>query len=122
MKMTLCHWAGCNRIAKGYYCDVHKTSAAVERARRQTLFKDTTRRQSAQYNALYHTNRWRAMRAAFLAMNSTCVMCGGRATVADHIEPHRGDEAKFFDVNNLQPLCASCHSKKTMQENNYFHR
>ncbi|WP_431856615.1 HNH endonuclease [Azospirillum sp.] len=31
------------------------------------------------------------------------------ASIADHVEPHRGDEAKFFDPQNTQSLCKSCH-------------
>lgn len=36
----------------------------------------------------------------------------------DHIEPHRGDWERFTTVENLQVLCESCHSKKTVQEGN----
>ncbi len=32
------------------------------------------------------------------------------ATVVDHIEPHRGDEAKAYDPENLQSLCETCHN------------
>ncbi|WP_234463967.1 HNH endonuclease signature motif containing protein [Paracoccus caeni] len=46
-------------------------------------------------------------------------MCGCRTTTGrknpraaevDHIIPHRGDEARFWNVNNLQCLCKVCHS------------
>lgn len=38
------------------------------------------------------------------------------ATVADHIEPHRDDYAKFW-FGALQSLCAACHDiKKQRQE------
>jgi len=38
------------------------------------------------------------------------------ATVADHIEPHRGNKHKFW-FGELQSLCDSCHSgpKKQME-------
>lgn len=36
-----------------------------------------------------------------------------RARVVDHIDPHRGDYAKFNDPNNLQSLCTACHTAKT---------
>ncbi len=35
------------------------------------------------------------------------------ATVVDHIVPHRGDRALFWDENNWQALCKSCHDRKT---------
>ena len=31
------------------------------------------------------------------------------ATVVDHIKPHKGDEALFWDAGNLQSLCKPCH-------------
>jgi len=37
-------------------------------------------------------------------------MCGAPATVVDHRIPHRGDKRLFWDRNNWEPLCASCHS------------
>jgi 5-methylcytosine-specific restriction protein A len=36
------------------------------------------------------------------------------ATVADHIEPHRGDKHKFFN-GRLQSLTATCHSSIKQQ-------
>lgn len=46
-----------------------------------------------------------------------CRMCKRRlATVIDHIRPVRkgGD---IWDEDNLQPLCESCHNRKTNAEN-----
>ncbi len=63
---------------------------------------------------LYNRQRWRRRRRAFLQANPLCQMCQeiGRttlATIVDHIRPHRGDEALFFDEGNWSPLCAPCH-------------
>ena len=33
------------------------------------------------------------------------------ADTVDHIKPHRGDAELFWDRDNLQSLCHSCHSK-----------
>jgi 5-methylcytosine-specific restriction endonuclease McrA len=44
------------------------------------------------------------------------VRCGGLAQVVDHITPHRGDPAKFWDAANWQALCKRCHDRKTMTE------
>ena len=62
--------------------------------------------------------RWRKARALFLQRNPLCAECGkaGRltpATVVDHIIPHRGDKALFWNEKNWQPLCKRCHDKKT---------
>ena len=60
--------------------------------------------------------KWQQARAAFLAIpeNVLCRFCErqGRvtpATVVDHIEPHKGDWALFWDRGNWQPLCKRCH-------------
>jgi 5-methylcytosine-specific restriction endonuclease McrA len=42
-------------------------------------------------------------------------MCADRgvvtaASVADHVEPHRGDFAKFW-LGDLQSLCKTCHDR-----------
>jgi len=36
-----------------------------------------------------------------------------RATVVDHIKPHRGDRELFWDQSNWQALCKAHHDKKT---------
>lgn len=71
---------------------------------------------------LYKSKAWRTGRIAFLHQHPLCVMCktDGRiapATVVDHIEPHKGNEALFFDASNWQALCKPCHdSRKALQE------
>lgn len=51
--------------------------------------------------------------------NRWCVCCaaGGvrtRATEADHIVPFVGlDDPRRLDLTNLQPLCGTCHRRKT---------
>jgi len=36
--------------------------------------------------------------------------------VVDHIVPHKGNVKLFWDRNNWQSLCTSCHNKKTAKE------
>lgn len=57
----------------------------------------------------------------YLETHPLCVECmkEGRyvkATDVDHIKPHRGNEIIFWDQNNWQSLCHSCHSIKTRNE------
>ena len=72
---------------------------------------------------LYDSPRWRKLRAFVLAEEPLCRLCAemGRDTPAntvDHIQPHKNNPNLFFDRNNLQSLCASCHSRhKRIQEN-----
>lgn len=67
-----------------------------------------------------YNSGWRKMRARFLQQpeNVFCVECMKRgvltrATVVDHIIPHRGDQELFWDQSNWQALCKSCHDRKT---------
>lgn len=65
----------------------------------------------------YSTRRWRRLRLAVLRRHPLCAEClrQGRltpATQVDHVVPiKRGGSP--WDPGNLQPLCASCHSRKT---------
>lgn len=75
----------------------------------------------APWRAWYATERWRALRLEVLARDlwrcqwpgCGVTLKGGRdhdrAAVVDHVRPHRGDEALFWDVSNLQALCKRCH-------------
>ena len=71
--------------------------------------------------ALGYDSRWRKAAKLFLNQHPLCAEClkHGKCTVAtdvDHVIPHRGDKKLFWDVNNWQPLCHSCHSTKTAKE------
>ncbi len=83
------------------------------------------RRPSAQERG--YTKEWSRYRRRFLREHPLCAACQseGRlvpATVVDHIVPHRGDRALFWDPANHQPLCATHHSRKTCQEDGGFGR
>ncbi|GAA4218581.1 5-methylcytosine-specific restriction endonuclease McrA [Sagittula marina] len=72
----------------------------------------------------YNTTRWRKLRWSVIeAANFTCQRLGcGRIEadtsklVADHVKPHRGDAALFWDRKNLKCLCQSCHSGAKQRE------
>ena len=64
---------------------------------------------------------WQKASRKYLEAHPLCVRClqEGRytkATVVDHIRPHRGDSTLFWDRDNWQPLCKRCHDKKTWTE------
>ena len=70
---------------------------------------------------LYDTGRWRKLRLLHLDAHRFCVMCGqeGRiaaASVVDHITPHKGNEALFWDDTNWQSLCNRCHNRHKQAE------
>jgi 5-methylcytosine-specific restriction enzyme A len=64
----------------------------------------------------YDTAAWARRRKHQLMTQPLCVMCAANgkitpATVADHIEPHRGDFNKFV-LGRLQSLCRDCHNSR----------
>ena len=65
----------------------------------------------------YHTNAWRRLRQSQLWDEPLCRMCGKEATDVDHVKP-MADGGNPWDKDNLQSLCHSCHSRKTMRELN----
>jgi 5-methylcytosine-specific restriction endonuclease McrA len=63
--------------------------------------------------ALYSGEAWRARRDEHLAAHPTCVVCGRKATTADHVVNLASGGT--FD-GPLQSLCAPCHRSKTLRE------
>lgn len=103
-----CSHPGCPRLVPSgrKYCDEH-----------QALHPEEIRSASARG----YGRRWQKASKAFLHRNPLCVQCAkqGRyvkATVVDHVIPHRGDPVLFWDQNNWQALCKPCHDKKTGME------
>lgn len=58
---------------------------------------------------------WRRTSARFLREYPTCFVCGNPAKEVDHIKPLVEGGTNQF--TNLQSLCKSCHSKKTIRQN-----
>lgn len=63
-------------------------------------------------DALYDSD-WRSYREKFLFHNKKCYCCGDKATVVDHVTPHKGDPYYFWKQDNYIPLCAKCHNTIT---------
>ncbi|WP_390844186.1 HNH endonuclease [Anatilimnocola floriformis] len=65
-----------------------------------------------------YDHHWRAARIQFLRQHPLCVECQSvgiatAATVVDHVTPHRGCYALFWNQSNWQSLCERCHNVKT---------
>lgn len=103
-----CSKVGCVNLTKERYCDDHK---------QLTYNYDNNRSSSAKrgYGA-----KWRRARAYYLSQHPLCVWCGKIALVVDHITPHKGDMSLFWDINNWQSLCTSCHGRKTVLNDGGF--
>ncbi|QCO56960.1 HNH endonuclease (plasmid) [Pseudorhodobacter turbinis] len=64
------------------------------------------------------TRRWQSVRHAVLERDGwKCVQCGDqRRLEVDHIKPVRSHPELSFNPDNLQALCARCHTRKTRIE------
>ncbi|MCE8523361.1 HNH endonuclease [Ruegeria pomeroyi] len=85
-----------------------RCACQIARTRARNKRHDANRPSAAKRG---YNRAWRAARDAFLMVHDRCAWpgCGAPATVVDHIKPHRGDMALFWERANWQPLCARCH-------------
>jgi len=60
--------------------------------------------------ASLYTYKWQKARDHYKRLNPFCVRCGKPVFVVDHIIPHRGDAQLFWDMDNWQSLCETCHN------------
>ncbi len=105
-----CAQPGCaNLVQSGAYCTMHQPIVHDERP--------TAHERG--YGA-----QWRKLRAQYLAAHPTCVdpfrLHAGQVRVAtdvDHIKPR--SKGGSDDDNNLQSLCHSCHSHKTIMQTRF---
>lgn len=103
-----CRHPGCGRLVPygSKYCDEHAPLHT----------KDERTAAEKGYGT-----RWQKASRQYLRAHPLCRRCKERgvytkATVVDHIVPHRGDQMLFWDRSNWQPLCKKCHDHKTMTE------
>lgn len=112
-----CTYPGCRELtAEGNRCPAHR------KAQRQ--YEDRNRGTAAQRG---YDSQWRKARKGYLRKHPVCVQCleEGQvieATIVDHIIPHKGDKALFWDSSNWQPLCKRHHDIKTVKEDGGFGR
>jgi len=72
-------------------------------------------------NPKYLRKAWRELRAAKLRADPLCVECyaQGIVTPATHVDHRDGDDGNDA-WDNLQSLCAPCHSRKTATQDGGF--
>ena len=108
-----CTRVGCisKSIKKGL-CSKHQPSSNL------LPQNDKSKRIRKDYHNLYNTTAWKRLRLQLLSRRPICQRCKkyNKITTAidvDHIQEHKGNRDLFFNINNLQALCKSCHSWKT---------
>ncbi|MFP4539129.1 MAG: AAA family ATPase [Dichotomicrobium sp.] len=100
------------------------TAEARARAQKQRQ-RDLDRRRGSAHKRGY-TRQWAAYAARYKLRHPLCVHCAedGIDTLTeavDHIQPVSGpDDPLFWDEDNHQSLCRTCHSRKTAREDGGF--
>lgn len=114
-----CRQQGCRNLAEkgSCYCREHK----LEQNRNYNRYE-----RDPETQAFYTSKEWRSVRRYQLEHFPLCAEClkEGRytpATLVDHIKPIREGGARL-DMANLQSLCWSCHSAKSIEEGSRYGR
>ena len=107
-----CKHPGCGALSHQSYCATHY--------RKPKPYKQADAKRPSAY-ARGYTPRWQRYANQFLSSNPLCVLCppGDRrpASAVDHIIPvSSGSDPIFWDATNHQPVCQSCHSRKTVDD------
>ena len=103
-----CRHPGCPALTREGWCPKHQPTHE--------------RRDSKDWHSWYSLPIWtKRLRPQHLLREPFCRVCAEkgirtRATIVDHIRPHRGDWSTFTDETNLQSLCKYHHDQKTMLE------
>jgi 5-methylcytosine-specific restriction protein A len=110
---TPCRYPGCAAVlAEPGHCSQHQSLVYRDYGRARRGFDTEV--------GFYQSKDWRVLRTAVLRESPLCLACKshGRlvaAGVVDHVVPLKDGGARF-DRANLQPLCVSCHNRKTARE------
>lgn len=105
-----CRHPGCCALVTDGYCAAHRPKIGERSA------------EAREWHRLYSTDLWiKRLRPEQLLREPWCRECAKlglcvRATDVDHIVDHKGDMVLFSDPSNLESLCHSCHSRKTLRD------
>jgi len=110
-----CRHPGCPELTHDTFCDKHRRedNRIYNQYKRDVLSK-----------TFYKTSQWLKVRKIKLQQSPICEECKKNGTIVvgkivDHIVPIKlGGEP--YDMDNLQTLCWSCHSRKSIQEGSRF--
>lgn len=112
---AFCAEPGCNAIVEAGRCPAHARVGFRARGSRQARGYDNRwARRSRMFRAKYPLCGMRP--GSLRPVMSRCFETGRTALAVqvDHVIPHRGDPALFWDeLGNWQSLCAQCGARKS---------
>jgi len=94
---TRCATPGCPELVQGARCKEHARQREQARKERE-VWRD-------------YGPEWRVIRRRVLKAEPNCRNCGAPATEVDHIVSLKDGGTHALD--NLRPMCKSCHSRRT---------
>lgn len=110
-----CRHPGCPELTHEMFCEKHKKedNKIYNQYKRDNLSR-----------TFYRTQQWLEIRAKKLQISPFCEECRKNGTmvvgkIVDHIVPIKQGGAPY-DLDNLQTLCWSCHSRKSILEGSRF--
>lgn len=110
-----CNYPGCPNLTDELYCPIHKHQCNIDYSKYKRDKFDKT---------FYSSPEWLKVKRRQLLEEPFCREClkkgiYTKATMVDHIKPIKqgGD---WYDPSNLQSLCWSCHSKKSIEEGSRY--
>lgn len=119
MPSKVCNQLGCNTLVpmSERYCAEHKRNVVAKKNDNYNKY-----RRNHKHQKFHNSKEWKALRKEVLEANGgLCFRCMQldmitNADVVDHIIPLTKDYTKRLDITNLQPLCHSCHNRKTADD------
>lgn len=96
-----CSHPGCTNLVRGRnrrFCALHQH----QEWQRQDARRGTSTERG-------YGEKWRIVRARYLARNPRCYVCGTRATIAHHVIRRRDGGSDAED--NLRAMCIRCHNQ-----------
>jgi 5-methylcytosine-specific restriction protein A len=112
-----CRYYGCPYTTVNGYCEEHMVVAKQKERERKAKYEKT---RINPHKWMYNSKGWKTLRTRHLKQYPLCSICALPANHVDHIIPHEGDTALFYDAGNLQSMCSSHHSAKTAREDGGF--
>src|ERR1039458_4842454 len=105
LPLQRCNYAGCHELSTATYCSNHK---ALHDAERKLLIRGG-------YSGKPYGAKWDKLSKKIRHNEPVCRICGLRASKSvDHIFPKA--QGGKDNIDNLQPLCKSCHTAKTVED------
>lgn len=108
-----CGRNGCGELTYERFCKKHQSEANANYDKYE---------RDKEMKRFYNSPAWVALKKRKLSIDPFCELCKKsgtlvKATAVDHIQEIKQGGSRL-DINNLQSLCWSCHSRKTIQERN----